>query len=159
MFLPKKKSKNLTSIVDNSQTNEYNERMTDYKFTNDNITSKRVEKFIDKINFSYHINTFDYPTTHGHDDYWEFTLLTEGKLNNMLNGQKIPVTAGQMFFSTTEDNHYLKKVGSGKIRYINIIARESAIKRLADMFSDNFFDTLQKMSRKKTFPTELTTQV
>ena len=133
--------------------------MTDYKFTNDNITSKRVEKFIDKIDFSYHINTFDYTTMHGHDDYWEFTLLTEGKLNNVLNGQKISVTAGQMFFSTTDDTHYLKKVGSGKIRYINIIARESAIKRLADMFSDSFFTTLQKMSRKQTFPTELTTQV
>ena len=58
-----------------------------------------------------------------------------------------------------QDKHYLKKVGSGKIRYVNIIARESAIKRLADMFSDSFFATLQKMSRKKTFPTELTTQV
>ena len=133
--------------------------MIDYKFTNDNITSKRVETFIDKIDFSYHINTFDYTTTHGHDDYWEFTLLTEGKLNNVLNGQKIPVTAGQMFFSTTADTHYLKKVGSKKIRYINIIARESAIKRLADMFSDSFFATLQQMSRKQTFPAELTTQV
>ena len=64
-----------------------------------------------------------------------------------------------MFFSTTADTHYLKKVGSEKIRYINIIARESAIKRLADMFSDSFFATLQKMSRKQTFPAELTTQV
>ena len=113
--------------VDSRQTNRYNVIMIDYKFTNDNITSKRVENFIDKIDFSYHINTFDYTTTHGHDDYWEFTLLTEGKLNNVLNGQKIPVTAGQMFFSTTADTHYLKKVGSEKIRYINIIARESAI--------------------------------
>lgn len=32
--------------------------MNMYKFANDNNTSKRVEKFIDRISFSYHVNTF-----------------------------------------------------------------------------------------------------
>ena len=46
--------------------------MIKYKFSNDNITSKRVEKFIDKISFSYHINTFDYTTTGVHaPDGWQ----------------------------------------------------------------------------------------
>ena len=133
--------------------------MIKYNFTNDNITSKRVENFIDKISFSYHINTFDYTTMHGHADYWEFTLLTEGKLNNVLNGQKKPITAGQVFFATTEDTHYLKKVGTGKIRYINIIVRETTIKKLADMFSETFFETFKRMLRKQTFPAELIEQV
>lgn len=130
-----------------------------YGFENDNITTKRVEKFIDKISFSYHINTFDYPTVHGHYDYWEFTLLTDGKLNNVLNDKKIPVNAGQIFFSTTDDTHCLKKVGGEKLRYINVIAREESVKNLASSFSPDFFDKLKNMTRKHTFPNELITQI
>lgn len=133
--------------------------MNMYKFANDNNTSKRVEKFIDLISFSYHVNTFDYTTIHGHDDYWEFTLLTEGKLGNMLNGKKMPVSAGQIFFATTDDVHFLKKIGSGKIRYINIVIRESALRKLTDMLSPSFYDTLRRMGRRQTFPPELIRQI
>lgn len=133
--------------------------MIKYKFSNDNITSKRVEKFIDKISFSYHINTFDYITTHGHDDYWEFTLLTDGKLNNVLNGKKTAVAAGDLFFATTDDTHCLKKVGNGKVRYINIVVRETALKQLADLLSPSFFETLRRMRRKQKFSTELASQI
>ena len=62
--------------------------MYKFGFESDNATSKRVEKFIDKISFSYHINTFDFPTIHGHADYWEFTLLTDGKLVNVSRTMK-----------------------------------------------------------------------
>ena len=133
--------------------------MNMYKFANDNNTNLRVEKFIDKISFSYHVNTFDYPTMHGHDDYWEFTLLTEGKLNNVLNGKKMPVSAGQIFYATTDDVHCLKKVGSGKIRYINIVMRAEALRRLTDMLSPGFYETLRHMGRKQSFPPELARQL
>lgn len=133
--------------------------MNMYKFANDNNTSKRVEKFIDRISFSYHVNTFDYTTIHGHDDYWEFTLLTEGKLSNMLNGKKMPVSAGQIFYATTDDVHFLKKVGSGKIRYINLVIRESALRKLTGMLSPSFYDTLRRMGHKQTFPPELIRQI
>lgn len=133
--------------------------MQKYKFTNDNITSKRVENIIEKISFSYHINTFDYPTVHGHDDYWEFTLLTEGKLSNILNGIKIPVSAGKMFFSTTDDIHCLKKACNGKLRYINIVVREQALQSLANILSPTLFDKMKKMKRCRTFPNTLTEQV
>ena len=67
--------------------------MYKFSFESDNATSKRVEKFIDKISFSYHINTFDFPTIHGHADYWEFTLLTDGKLVNVSSGKKNRISA------------------------------------------------------------------
>lgn len=129
------------------------------EFEIDNTTSKRVEKFIDKISFSYHINTFDYPTVHGHYDYWEFTLLTDGKLVNVLNGTKVRVSAGQVFFSTTDDVHCLKKTGDEKLRYVNIVAREKAVKEIAAMFDPDFFETLKKTDRTHTFPPDLVKQV
>ena len=133
--------------------------MYKFGFENDNATSKRVEKFIDKISFSYHINTFDFPTIHGHADYWEFTLLTDGKLVNVSSGTKNLVSAGQLFFSTTDDVHCLKKSGNEKLRYINVIAREQAVRDIAVMFSPNFFDTLRSMKRTHEFPPELEKQI
>ncbi len=133
--------------------------MNKFGFESDNTTSKRVEKFIDKISFSYHINTFDFPIMHGHKDYWEFTVLTDGKLINVLNGEKIRVTEGQIFFSTTDDVHCLKKSGNEKLRYINIVAREQAVKRLAELFAPDFMDTLRKIKRTHTFPDEFIKQI
>lgn len=133
--------------------------MDKFSFEGDNTTTKRIEKFIDKISFSYHINTFDFPILHGHSDYWEFTVLTDGKLNNILNGEKHKVYAGQVFFSTTDDVHCLKKSGNEKLRYVNIIAREQEVKRLAAMFSPDFYDNLKQMNRTHTFPEELITQI
>ena len=72
--------------------------MYKFGFESDNATSKRVEKFIDKISFSYHINTFDFPTIHGHADYWEFTLLTDGKLVNVSSGTKTSFPQGNYSF-------------------------------------------------------------
>ena len=137
----------------------YNSVMNKFGFKSDNATSKRVEKFIDKISFSYHINTFDFPIMHGHSDYWEFTLLTDGKLINVLNGTKNRISAGQIFFSTTDDVHCLKKSGNEKLRYINIVAREQAVKNLTALFEPNFFDTLKKMNRTHNFPPHLATQI
>lgn len=137
----------------------YNSDMKKFGFRNDNATSKRVEKFIDKISFSYHINTFDFPIMHGHADYWEFTILTDGKLINILNGTKNHISAGQIFFSTTDDVHCLKKSGNEKLRYMNIIAREQAIEKMTSLFEPNFFDALKKMDRTHSFPQELTRQI
>ncbi len=133
--------------------------MNKFSFSNDNATSKRVEKFIDRISFSYHINTFEFPTEHGHADYWEFTLITDGKIYNVLNGEKIAVSAGQAFFATTDDVHSLKKAGGDKVRYVNVIAREPAVRRLAESFAPDFFERLRGMNRKYTFPVELTAQI
>ena len=43
---------------------------------------------IDEIHLKYHINTFDFPMLHTHKDYWEFTILTEGSIHNILNEKK-----------------------------------------------------------------------
>lgn len=41
----------------------------------------------ESLSFTYHINTFDYPILHGHKDIWEFTLMTNGAIENQLNGK------------------------------------------------------------------------
>lgn len=43
---------------------------------------------IDEIHLKYHINTFDYPMLYAHKNYWEFTILTEGSMHNILNEKK-----------------------------------------------------------------------
>ena len=155
----KKQSIYYATAIDKRKYFCYHRYMDKFRFNNDNKTTKRVERFIDKVSFSYHINTFEYDTPHGHEDYWEFTVLTHGKLNNVLNCQKIPVSEGQMFFATTDDSHYLKRVGNCKIRYINIVVREPALKRIADMFSPSFFETLKNMQRKQKIGAESITQI
>ena len=73
---------------------------------------------------------------HRHADYWEFTLLTNGKINNVLNGKKTLVTANTVFYSTTKDEHYIKKAGNDSVRYINISVRETKILQILGVLSE-----------------------
>lgn len=94
-------------------------------------------KYGDNLDFDYHVNEFDFPMLHSHADYWEFTLLTNGKVYNVLNGKKHLHTANTVFFSTTKDEHYIKKADNTPIRYINISVREAKIIRLLNAISDD----------------------
>ncbi len=43
------------------------------------------------FNYSYSINTTDYPTMHSHVDYWKFCILTHGSVKNCIQGKSIEV--------------------------------------------------------------------
>lgn len=87
------------------------------------------------LSFTYHINTFDYPILHGHKDIWEFTLMTNGAIENQLNGKSYLCPAGTVFFAGPGDAHRLIKAGTEKPRYINIIIRETKLKELLSVLS------------------------
>ena len=99
-------------------------------------------KYADKLDYDFHVNEFDFPMPHRHADYWEFTLLTNGSVNNVLNGKKRCFTAKTVFFSTTKDEHFIKKEGNEPIRYINLAVRESKILQILGALSE---DLAQRM--------------
>lgn len=97
---------------------------------------------LDEICFGYHINTFDFPSLHKHRDFWEFTIVTEGELINRLNGKNYRCSSGTMFIATTEDTHSLHKVGLGKLRYINLVAREKELLQIINAISPRLKDQM-----------------
>ncbi len=85
--------------------------------------------------YSYAINTFDYPMMHGHVDYWEFCIVTEGTLKNCLESGEVTLcTERNVFLMSTKDRHFLIKE-SPRIRYINISVRESHLLRMLNVIS------------------------
>lgn len=93
------------------------------------------------INYDYHIRSLDFPLSHNHDGYWEFSILAEGSIYNTLNGKKILCENPCIFYSTTKDEHSVKKAIEKKMRLINLIVREKAIINMINSFSGN---TLEK---------------
>lgn len=83
---------------------------------------------IDNMNFLYHINLFDWPIEHGHSDYWEFTIVTTGAIDNCCNGTVRTYGTNSVFVATTKDVHHLLASGSEPVRYINIMVREQYLK-------------------------------
>ena len=94
-----------------------------------------------KITYDYHIRSIDFPLPHNHNGYWEFSILTEGALYNTLNGKKILCESPCVFYSTTKDEHSLKKASETKIRFINLIVRDNAIINMINSFSGNMLDS------------------
>ena len=94
----------------------------------------------DKINYDYHIRSIDYPLPHNHEGYWEFSILAEGSLYNVLNGKKILCESPCVFYATTKDEHSLKKASEKNFLLINLIVRESAIINIINSFSGNTLD-------------------
>ena len=89
-------------------------------------------------NYSYAINTFDYPTVHRHVDYWEFCIVTEGAIKNCVQGKEKNIyTEKSVFILTSDDCHCLLKA-SKKIRYINISVRELHLLQMFEVIAPDF---------------------
>ena len=95
-----------------------------------------------KFNYSYTINTFDYPTLHSHVDYWEFCIVTDGTLKNCIEGRQEEIYPEKtLSFMSTSDKHSYHKMSS-YIRYINISVRESHLLQLLNIISPTFKERL-----------------
>lgn len=94
----------------------------------------------DKINYDYHIRSSEYPLPHNHDGYWEFSILTEGSLYNILNGKKILCESPCIFYATTKDGHSVKNASNKNFRLINLIVRDNAIINMINSLSGNILD-------------------
>lgn len=112
------------------------------KFSDAIVESERKDER--RIYFGFHINTFDYPYLHSHQDYWEFTVVTNGCVENRLNGKSYLCPKNTLFYATTEDSHSLHKVGEENPRYINIIVRTSKLYPMLDAISPSFRNALLK---------------
>lgn len=97
---------------------------------------------INAIDFTYHINHYDYPVPHSHEDYFEFTLLSNGTLEHIRNNNKEIITKDMLFISTPLDTHYFIKKGKEDITIINIICRCEAIKKIANMMHEGYYEKL-----------------
>ena len=95
---------------------------------------------VDKINYDYHIRSIEYPLPHGHDDYWEFSILAKGSSYNFLNGKKILCESPCVFYATTKDEHSVKKASEKKFLLTNLIVKEAAIINMINSFSGNALD-------------------
>ena len=103
-----------------------------------------VLKYFDseEFHYSYSINTFDYPTMHSHEDYWEFCILTDGTLKNCIAGRGVEIyPAKTLSFMTTQDRHAYQKA-SDTLRYINLPVRESQLLRMLEVISPDFCERL-----------------
>ncbi len=121
--------------------------MERYSFSLNNSNAYVLMSDMEQISYTYHVNTFDFPIPHGHVDYWEFTVITDGKLGNVSNGTEQVYEKNIVFYSTTDDEHYLKK-RSQQIRYINLAVREATLKQLADAISPDFWQQLVQAKQK-----------
>ena len=111
-----------------------------------------MRRHIEETNFLYHINLFDWPIEHGHADYWEFTIVTDGRIDNCCNGQVRTYGANTAFSATTGDVHRLLAADDAPVRYINIMVKEAYLQNtleqiapglLAHLRSGSFSLTLQ----------------
>ena len=100
-------------------------------------------KYVELNNYDFHINENDFPMMHGHADYWEFTILTRGKLINVLNGKEYVYGPNTVFYATTEDVHCLRRVTEEPLRYINIAVRRDTIQQLLNTLSPSYVEQLK----------------
>ncbi len=123
-------------------------------FDHDNNNAYTIN-FQSKIDFTYHINTYDFPLVHSHKDYWEFTLVTGGKIINKSNHGVRECGPNSLFVSNPDDVHCLinaKQEDGEKLRYINIIVRESRLLKLLESFSPSFISFLKQDKEVHPFP-------
>ena len=107
---------------------------------NYNVSLKTIN-CIDAIDFTYHVNHDDYPYPHAHEDYFEFTVITEGKVKNITDFGQSVVGSDRMFVSTPNDRHYIERVDDKRLTIVNIIVRSNALKTLSEALFGSLIDT------------------
>ncbi len=114
--------------------------MMDYMFlSNANVNALQHSE---EINFLYHINLFDWPIEHGHKDYWEFTIVTNGTIHNCINGKTKTYGENSVFVATTKHRHFLRATDSAPVRYINIMVKEKFLLSTINALSPNLLEYL-----------------
>lgn len=115
--------------------------MIDYTFLQ-NVYFNNVQHY-EKINFFYHINNFDWPVEHGHKDYWEFTIVTNGTIKNRINRKNKTYGENSVFISTIKENHSIIAADNNPVRYINILVKEKFLVSIINSLSPNLLEYLE----------------
>lgn len=108
----------------------------------ENVSIKTIEH-IDKINFSYHINSFEWPTMHSHKDYWEFTIVLEGTMNNYTKEGKMAFPSCSVLISTSQTTHFILNASKEPLRYANLMVKESYITQILELLAPEILAELR----------------
>ncbi len=108
----------------------------------------------ENVKVYFWINISDFPLMHSHEDYWEFTVVQSGTIENHVNGTTQICTPGTLFYCTTKDVHNLIS-NEKSIRYVNFTIAESAMEQLLAPFSGKTIDSLYRNQRIYSLPTEM----
>lgn len=127
-------------------------RIMKKKFSIENINIYQGK--FENVKVYFWINTSDFPLMHSHEDYWEFTVVQSGTIENHVNGTTQICTQGTLFYCTTKDVHNLIS-NEKSIRYVNFTIAESAMEQLLAPFSAKTIDRLYRNQRVYSLPTEM----
>ncbi len=127
------------------------------KFFIENIPTD--QKSNEKLTSQFCISTGDYRLQHSHADYWEFSLVTDGILENHVNGELRTYTSGTLFYSTTRDIHYLTTRDKNSTRYINFPVKEQTVLQMTVPFSDDVIEKLYKNDRSFTIDADTVSEI
>lgn len=121
------------------------------KYFHENLFTLYSNDYLPLVNCCCYINTDDYPVFHSHEDYWEFTILESGTLENNLYDYSDIIRPGTLFFASPKDVHCLTKVSNKDlIKEINITIKSEVMDSLLKFFPKNIIESLY--TKKKSFP-------
>ena len=125
----------------------FSENLTPYQRENSNMTAQ------------FCINTGNYMLLHSHEDYWEFYVVTDGIVENHINGQLHTYTSGALFYCTTKDVHFLTTREKKSTRYINFTVEEKTLLQMLAPLSNNVLKKMYKNDHSYTLSTETISQI
>lgn len=114
--------------------------MNRFKF-NQNLGLNMVP-YADIINYSYHINSFEFPVRHSHEDYWEFTIVLEGTFNNYCERKKTAFPSGSVLVSTTKHSHFILNASNKPLRYMNLVVKEAHALNVLKLVAPNLLEEI-----------------
>ncbi len=103
----------------------------------------------------FYLNTRDYPIEHSHEDYWEFSVVLNGTIENNLNGKKCSYSQGTLFYCTTNDVHHVSISDKAVVRYVNFTIAQNALLQLLLNFSPKIQASIHKNERTFVLPSDM----
>ncbi len=120
--------------------------MITFEFYN-NIARWLEYKDCKSLYVTYDIKTLDYPEIHGHKDYTEFGIITDGKICNRINGKNEYYHSPSMFITCPNDVHSVHRINRSNLRFINIIVKQDYLENLCNAISPDLIDIIKNGKR------------
>lgn len=76
-------------------------------------------------------------TEHSHD-FYEFCLITEGRIIHIINGKKQILEKGSFLFIRPDDNHYFEAIDNEYFQYINLAISPNTIDQMFNYLGEGF---------------------
>lgn len=104
---------------------------------------KRYKFPLSNKNFFINYNRGPYAETHCHD-YWEFTIITQGKVLHKINLFKRIIEENTLLVIRPDDTHSLNRIDCQDVTYINIGVKDEILKTFLSVLSSGLYDFLLK---------------